>query len=211
MQLGNKKRGKGKASKIPSESGRKKRRQGEKVKARKWRKKRHLYNGVAKDKEEMKGRQSESSARKMKKRHLVNDGAESRTGTSREEKWSGNEAKGSVEWQWCCWPVFLSAAEWWQALTLIMLMLGYPRGEGAMASWCQGCRLVSAMGWPTLSLFHSLLGLKGEGKHWEANGAKVWVKTHQSDKPPIDRTFSSGAGNLPTCQRTFGSLPFTSG
>lgn len=57
-----------------------------------------MYNGVAKDKEEMKGRQSESSARKMK-RHPVNDGAESRAGTSREEKWSGNEAKGSVEWR----------------------------------------------------------------------------------------------------------------
>lgn len=62
-------------------------------------KKSHWYNGVAKDKEEMKGRCSESSARKMKRRHWVNDGAGSRAGTSREEKWSGNEAKGSVEWQ----------------------------------------------------------------------------------------------------------------
>ena len=61
-------------------------------------KKSRLYNGVAKDKEEMKGRQSKSSARKMKKRHLVSDGAESQAGTSREEKWSGNEAKGIVEW-----------------------------------------------------------------------------------------------------------------
>lgn len=53
-------------------------------------KKSHLYNGVAKNKEEMKGRQSESSARKMKKRHLVNDGGGSWAGRSREEKWSGN-------------------------------------------------------------------------------------------------------------------------
>jgi len=35
MQLGNKKRSKGKASKIPAKSGRKERRQGKKVKARK--------------------------------------------------------------------------------------------------------------------------------------------------------------------------------
>lgn len=62
-------------------------------------KKSHLYNGVAKDKEEMKGRQNESSAKKMKKKHSVNDGAESRAGTNKEEKWSGNEAKGIVEWQ----------------------------------------------------------------------------------------------------------------
>lgn len=58
----------------------------------------HLYNGVAKDKKEMKRRQSTSSARKMKKRHSVNDGAESWAGTSK-EKWSGKAAKGSLEWR----------------------------------------------------------------------------------------------------------------
>jgi len=64
-------------------------------------KKSHLYNGVAKDKEEMKGRQSESSARKMKKTHSVNDGANPRASTSRRrngvemkqrEMWSGGDA-----------------------------------------------------------------------------------------------------------------------
>lgn len=61
---------------------------------------------MAKDKREMKRRQSTSSARKMKKRRSVNDGAESWAGTSREEKWSGKAAKCGVAMMLVTWWLF---------------------------------------------------------------------------------------------------------